>query len=77
MSMFRKVALTLGIIFLIGLVITLLTDTLYPFLNALWDWVFRTIFKIQTHHQVHLVKKTKFVLYIDNRLTMLALLNQK
>ena len=45
--MFRKVALTLGIIFLIGIVITLMTDTLVPFLNALWDWVFRTIFKIQ------------------------------
>jgi len=46
MSMFRKVALTIGAIFLISLVIIVMTGRLVPFLNELWNWVFSTLFRM-------------------------------
>ena len=46
MSMFKKVALTIGAIFLISLVIIAMTGRLVPFLNELWNWVFSTLFKM-------------------------------
>lgn len=47
MSMFRKVAITIGAIFLISLVILVMTDRLVPFLNDLWTWVFSTLFQMK------------------------------
>ena len=43
----KKVAWGLGVVFLIGLVIILLTDTLTPTLDRIWEWMFRDMLKIE------------------------------
>lgn len=42
----KKVALSLGIVFLIGIVIILLSKTLTPTLDGIWNWMFEDMLKI-------------------------------
>ena len=42
----KKVALSLGIVFLIGLVIVFLNGSLVETLDGIWNWMFKDMLKI-------------------------------
>ena len=42
----KKVALSLGIVFLIGLVIIALTGSLVETLDGIWNWIFEDMLEI-------------------------------
>ena len=56
MSMFRKVAITIGVIFPISLVIIVLSGRLVPFLVELWDWIFGTVFEMDKIPPIHFLR---------------------